>query len=348
MRDLGDVEPGQTVDRRLAVRASRGLKPYADGYLVTLELGDATGSLPAKLWLGPDEAAAREVADRLDVGTVVEVDARATRYRGQVELSLDEPPDPVPGDEVQARRFVPGPERHLGRALQRIRSRARSFADPGLREAVLAVWDDERLRERLVRAPATKGHHRARRGGLVERADDLARLAGALARAHDRLDGDLLVAAALLAPLGGLDEHEAGAAIEITDEGRLLGPVTLADRRVRELVDGADLGEERALRLRHAVLAHRGKREGSPVAPRTPEAVALRYLERLDARLARTLDAADALAEEGERAAWTSETGGYLDVAARRADAGPREPDEPTASRSPRRNGAGDAAAGTI
>lgn len=326
MLDLADVEPGDVADARLAVRASRGVKPYADGFLLTLTLGNATGSIPAKLWLGPDEERAREVADRLDIGAVLDVHARATEYRGRVELSLEDPPDTVPPDEVDPARFVPGSDRHLGRLLRAVLERARAIEDPGLREVVLAAWADDERQRALVEAPATKRDHRARRGGLLERAHDLVAVADALARVHAGLDADLLAAAALLAPLGGLDEHATGTAIEITDAGRLLGPVALADERLAELLEDADLDDERALRLRHAVLAHRGKSEASPVAPRTPEAVALRALERADARVARTLGAAASMREDGEATGWPSGTNGYLDVAARKPTSGPPEP----------------------
>lgn len=317
MLDVAAVEPGQTVDARLAVRASRGLKPYADGYLVRVTLGNANGSLPAKVWMGPDEERARAVADRLAVGTVVEVHARASEYRGRVELSLEEPPATVPDEEVDAARFVPGSDRHLGRLLLDVLERARAIDDPGLRGLVLEPWTDEALQERIVQAPATKSHHRARRGGLLERVHALLDLAEALGQAHPGLDGDLLAAAVLLAPLGSLDEHAVGPSIEITDEGRLVGPVVLADQRLRERLEAAELAPERALRLRHAVLAHRGRGDASPVAPRTPEAVALSAIEDADARVARTHEAAERMRREDEVAGWARETNAYLDLRGR-------------------------------
>lgn len=336
MLDVPAVDPGQTVDARLAVRASRGLKPYADGYLVRLTLGNATGSLPGKVWMGPDEERARAVADRLETGTVVEVHGRATEYRGRVELSLEEPPSTVPEDEVDPTRFVPGSDRHLGRLLRSVLERARAIEDRELRELVLGPWTDETLQRRLVQAPATKSHHRALRGGLLERVHALLGLAQALIEDRRPLDGDLLAAAIMLAPLGSLDEHAVGPAIEITDAGRLVGPVVLADQRLRERLDEVDLAPERALRLRHAVLAHRGRGEGSPVAPRTPEAVALCTLEDADARVARTLEAADRMRREGEPAAWAPETNAYLDLRGRAVET---TGDEQAARPAPRRAG---------
>lgn len=317
MVDIGSLEPGEPVEAELAVRAVHGVKPYAKGFFLTLELGDATGSLPAKVWLGPDEDAARELDEAIDVGDVVRVDGRTTEYRGRLELAVETPPEIVDGGEVDPRDYLPAAETHLGRKLLDLLARARSIDDEALRELVLSVWTDEQLQRRLVAAPATKSHHRSWLGGLLEHAHTLVRLADELARCSPKLDRGLLLAGALLKPLGALDELDWGAAIEITDAGRLIGPAALADDRLAEALDAVDLASGRALRLRHLVqAAHRGEGYG-PGAPRTPEAVALAAINRLDVRVARSVEGARELVDGGDTAGWPDGYGGYLNVGER-------------------------------
>lgn len=322
MVDIGSLEPGEPVEAELAVRAVRGVKPYAKGFFLTLELGDASGSLPAKVWLGPDEDAARELDEAIDVGDVVRVDGRTTEYRGRLELAVETPPEIVDGGEVDPRDYLPAADTHLGRKLLDLLARARSIEDEPLRELVLSLWTDEELQRRLVAAPATKSHHRSWLGGLLEHAHTLVRLADELTRCAHGLDRDLLLAGALLKPLGALDELDWAAAIEITDAGRLIGPAALADDRLAAAIDDADLEPERALRLRHLVqAAHAGEGYG-PGAPRTPEAVALAAIDRLDVRVARALKGARELVEDGEQAGWPDGYGGYLDVGERHLASG--------------------------
>ncbi len=315
MVELPHVEPGDTVNAQLAVRETRGIKPYADGHLLVLILGNATGQITAKLWLGPSQDRARELAQTYDVGTVVNVHANVTEYKGRPELSLQEPPSTVDHDAIEPAAFVPGSNRHLGFLMRGVLERARAITDEDLRETVLQPWTDERTQNAIANAPASKRNHRAYRGGLLERVHALLSLTDTVCSVYPNLEEDLLTAAILLYPLGALEEHDVTTAIEITDEGRLLGPALLADQHAHERARDAMLSPDRAIRLRHALLVLNGAM--MKVAPRTPEGVAARWIERLDANVTRTLEAVRRMQEDGEDAGWSPETKQYLDINAR-------------------------------
>lgn len=314
MLEIPTLEPGQPVSGELAVRGKRGLSSYANGYVLRLELGNATGALPGKVWMGPDEEAARAVDEGLAVGDVVDVQGRVSEYRGQLELAIEHPPERVDPATVEPASFLPGPEQHLGRLAREVLAIARSIQDGDLRGLVLELWTDEDRQPSLLTAPATKRRHRARLGGLLEHVRAQLDLTEALTRQHPDLDADLLVAGLLLAPVGTLGELAWGAAIEITDEGRLLGPGALAEAYVRRRAPAHGVPAERALRLRHLVRTAHGREERGPQAPRTPEAIALRAVRELDVRTARALGAAQRLAEQGETAGWPDGYRGYLDA----------------------------------
>lgn len=317
MLDIGELSTGERIHAPLAVRATRGLAPYAEGFYLTMTLGNATGEIPAKVWLGPDEDHARELDAGIDVGDVLAVEARAREYRDRLELSIETPPEHVDPAQVDPRAFLPASDAHLGRLVHAIVDLARSIGDHALRELTLSVWREGPLRRILVAAPATKGHHRAHLGGLLEHAHATARLATTTAELAEGLDRDILLAGALLAPLGTLDELTWGAAVEITDAGRLLGPAALADDRLRGLLQERAIDRGRALRLRHIVRAANAIEGRGPASPRTPEAVVLAAIRRLDVDVARAVQAAGQLAEDGDTSGWPTGYGGYLDVASR-------------------------------
>ena len=86
-----------------------------------------------------------------------------------------------------------------------------------------------------------------------------------------------------------------------TDEGQLLGHMLIAcellTEKIREVSEASEepFPEEMAWRLKHMILSHHGKYEsGSSKLPMTPEAVALHYIDTLDAKIhefAQTIDA---------------------------------------------------------
>jgi len=74
---------------------------------------------------------------------------------------------------------------------------------------------------------------------------------------------------------------------DYTLEGRLVGHVVLGRDLLRERCAAiADFPDDLRLLLEHLVLSHQGKKEfSSPVEPMTPEAVALHFIDDLDAKL---------------------------------------------------------------
>lgn len=313
MTDLGEIEEGDLVEAPLAVRDVDPPRAFDGGHLVRLELGNATGSLPAKLWLGPDEEAARSVSDRLETGDVLAVTAPVQRYRDRLELSLEAPPEPA--EDVDPAQLVPSTNAHVGRRLHRCLRAACSIDHDVLRRVVLHVWRDETTRQALAQAPATKRRHRSHLGGWIEHVTCELELAETLARLHHDLDRDLLVAGVLLHDLGRLDAYDAEAAIDLTREGRLVGTAALADDRLEAALEACQAPESLATHLRHMVLSHAGRPEwGAAVEPATPEAIALHAIERLDTRLARVLEVARDRRQRGELSGYCSRLGRHLEL----------------------------------
>ena len=85
--------------------------------------------------------------------------------------------------------------------------------DPGLAALVGArSWASARFRERFRAAPAAETHH-AYAGGLLEHTVAVAALCRETAQLHPRLNGDLLLAAALLHDVGRAETFRPGVTI---------------------------------------------------------------------------------------------------------------------------------------
>src|SRR6266480_4472089 len=174
-----------------------------------------------------------------------------------------------------------------------------SLGDPRLRalcDAFLKEWG-----ERFRRAAAARKYHHARRGGLVEHTAQMMRVAREIAPLYPQLNLDLLIAGILFHDSGKLWENqfsETGFVMDYDELGELVGHISIGLEIVNSLwrrlsAENADAwntyspsSEDVRLHLLHLIGSHHGEKQlGSPVEPKTPEAMALHYIDNLDSKL---------------------------------------------------------------
>lgn len=171
-----------------------------------------------------------------------------------------------------------------------------SLKEPRLR--ALSMTFLEKFGSRFRRTAAARFFHHARRGGLVEHVAQMMRYAEGICAANVRLHRDLLITGILFHDCGKLWENcveEGGFAMPFDERGELLGHISIGIELVNTLWKSLPLetwrdvtpdSEDVRLHLLHLIAAHHGELEfGSPVQPKTPEAVALHYIDNLDAKL---------------------------------------------------------------
>jgi 3'-5' exoribonuclease len=155
--------------------------------------------------------------------------------------------------------------------------------------------------ERFRRTAAARRYHHARRGGLVEHTAQMMRVASRIGPLYPQLNADLLLAGILFHDCGKLWENalpENGFVMSYDELGELVGHISIGIEVVNALwrklsVENAESWknllpppEDVRVHLLHLIASHHGEKEfGSPVEPRTPEAMILHYIDNLDARL---------------------------------------------------------------
>src|SRR5213079_1340536 len=180
-----------------------------------------------------------------------------------------------------------------------IQQTCQKIVDPRLRilcEAFLKEWG-----ERFRRTAAARNYHHARRGGLVEHTAQMMRVAKEIAPLYPQLNLDLLIAGTLFHDSGKLWENalpKNGFVMNFDERGELVGHISIGLELVNALwrklsAENAEAwknlvpaSEDVRLHLLHLIASHHGEKElGSPVYPKTPEAMTLHYIDNLDARL---------------------------------------------------------------
>jgi 3'-5' exoribonuclease len=253
------------------------------------------------LWRIFDNQPAFAEARRLKAGAFLEVQAlwvdagkygiepKQARLRA---LSAQERADLLAGD--------PKRRELLERDATEVLACIAAMTDPRLRALCQAFW--QRHGERFMRCAAARENHHARRGGLLEHVAQMMRSAAALCGVYPGLNRDLLCSGVLFHDCGKLWENqypEEGFVMGHHLHGEMLGHISMGLELVNKL--WREISAEPAaaewdqmepsselvrLHLLHLIASHHGEYEyGSPVLPKTPEALALHYIDNLDAKL---------------------------------------------------------------
>ena len=135
--------------------------------------------------------------------------------------------------------------------------------------------------------PAARLYHHPYLGGLLEHTWFVARHTQASLAIYPDLNPSLALAGAILHDLGKVKEIANPTAPELTVPGQLLGHIVLGWEMVREEARALEFPDANLLiQLEHIILAHHGALEfGSPVPPKTREALLVYFLDDLDAKL---------------------------------------------------------------
>ncbi len=276
--DIAALSEGQQVDEvylliKKQLASTKGGKPYG-----ALRLGDASGEIEAKLW---DQAG--ELLAPLAPGQAVRVSGRVQAYNGQMQMVLSSLASEPGADAAQ---FLPRSPCDPGELWQRLAEVKQAVKNSQLQRLLRAFFGNQELRRAFELAPAAKAAHHAYVHGLLEHTVSVAGLARLAAGHYPHLDGDLLLTGALLHDIGKVEELTLGPPLDYTDAGRLEGHLVLGARMLDARLAGLKgFPASAAAHLRHMILSHHGTEEfGSPVKPKTAEALVLHAVDDLDAK----------------------------------------------------------------
>jgi len=318
---IADYEPNQTVDDLFLVR-QKEIRPKKTGgeYLFTV-LTDKTGSLSAFMWDNVDT-----FRQRFEVDDFVHVLGVTKDYNRSLQITVHkiQRVDPAAVDLQDFIRCSPhNPDENLARLIGLIQT---EVDEPHLRQLLQNIFTDPQVQKRFKQCPAAKSLHHAYIGGLLDHTLSVMELCLPLCRHYPSLNRGLLLAGAALHDLGKIDELHWGKNIDYTDEGRLVGHITMEaiylDRKIREV---PDFPQSLRMELLHLVVSHHRELEyGSPKRPKTLEALVLSYLDDLDAKL-QTFQ--EAIAQPGDSDVWTGYNQLLQRYIYRRRHAAPPGPD---------------------
>jgi 3'-5' exoribonuclease len=275
-----DLSPGSSFDQ-VFICKGRQLRETRNGSLyLHLELSDASGKVPARMWDAP-----ADILERFEEG-FVRARGRAEVYKDNTQFIIDLI-EPAASDGLDMAEFLPSTPYDVEQMFEDLAKAIEDVKNPHIKELLARIFADESIADKFKRAPAAVSIHQPYIGGLLEHTRSVLRAAYLLMKHYTMLDRDLIVAGVILHDIGKINELEYATAIRYSDYGELVGHIVdsvVIVERFAAQIEG--FPRELLNRLVHLLVAHHGEREyGSPVLPKTPEAFFLHYLDNLDAKL---------------------------------------------------------------
>jgi len=269
--------------RQVELRTDKTGKPF-----LSLVLGDRSGTIVGRVW----HKILAKCPGPFLAGDYVGVQGQVESYKGELQLTvnyintiqaLEALGKELKDFEPEILHQVTSYDRpQLMRELCQL---AEAHIQPPLLPLVLRLL--ARYEDLLLVCPAARFYHHPYLGGLLEHTWFLARHTLASLSIYADLNPSLALAGAILHDLGKVKEIASPTAPELTVPGQLLGHIALGWEMVREEARAMDFPDpDLLIQLEHIILAHHGALEfGSPMVPKTREALLVNMLDDLDAKL---------------------------------------------------------------
>jgi len=249
------------------------------GKFLGLVFKDRTGEVGGILW---NNAAA--AAKLFELGDVVNVRGAVATYQDRLQIRVEQVL-PLKASEYSPEDLVFVPQ-DAKEAITKFRAILDTIQNEWLRKLTGAFLADEAFMMRFTTAAAGKKWHHAYRGGLVQHCWEVAEIALTMCRLFPTLDKDLLLSAVFLHDIGKIEEMTHELFVEYTTPGKLIGHLNIGADMIQQKINALPgFPESLRLQILHCVLSHHGELvNGSPVVPKTLEAIVLYHCDNLDAQ----------------------------------------------------------------
>lgn len=281
IRDFNDKDNIQ--DRTFLVKDKvKGIGKNGRAFL-SLLIGDKSGHIDARIWDKADE-----VSETFEIGDVVLIKGQVQVYLGRKQVIVHKIEKPDQSLYVKDEFKIEDSKIDSHALFSELVSIVNEIESSFIKQLILDCIADEEVKPLLLKSPAAKSIHHAKKGGLLEHVISICKIMKMLASHYTHLNRDLLIFGAVFHDLGKVWELEINNdQIQYTHKGRMLGHMQLAcelvDKKSKQVLG---FPEDLRIILKHIILSHHGKIEyGSPVRPYIPEAFVVASIDEFDSKM---------------------------------------------------------------
>ena len=292
---LRDCQPGDIAEDVFVVSGKQLAQGQNGKHYIKAFVSDRTAQVTARIW-----NANREMFAGLPDGGFARLRARVENYQNNLQLILEQV-WPAKEGTFEIGDLLPQTTKDIAAMCRKLQELLGSIQNRHLAALVQAYLDDESLMGGFCKAPAAMSFHHAFIGGLLEHTLNAVEVADAVVRFYPGLNRDLVITGIFLHDIAKTWELCYDCGFGYTDGGQLVGHIVKSAMWVEHKAKDAEklLGGEKIPQplidvLQHIILSHHGEVAdgfGSAKSPATPEAIAVHYIENMDAKLTMSLAA---------------------------------------------------------
>ena len=267
------------------IKTARNGKDYLE-----FSLTDKTGEITARMFPNKDAHDIFENINQKNIYTITGNVDEFPRNSQNFSIKIDSFKE-LDEEEYHLDDYIRTSEKDQKELIEEIIRTIKCIKNIHLKNLLRAFFCDSDFAQEFSTAPSAKIYHHNYVGGLLEHTVEVLQLCKTACQIFPEMDQDLLYTGAILHDVGKLKAYDYDLiSIDISSEGKLLDHLFISADMVKEKINSLDeeMPENLQTQLLHLVLSHHGEVRngwGSPVDPKTPEAVALHYADNLDAKV---------------------------------------------------------------
>ncbi len=275
---INNLERGQTIEEVFGINTFKQAKDRNNRPYIDLELVDKTGTIKGKVW---SDNISNIDNNALSEGSVVRIKGLVTEFNGSLQLSLYAL---SLHENYDLEDFLPVTTRKIEAMWDEFLEYINSVQDKTIEQLLNALV--EKYEDKIKNSPAGKSVHHNYVGGLLEHIVEMLNLSEVICKLYPEANKNIVIAGIMFHDIGKIRElFVDGFRIDYTAEGKLIGHIPLGLKIFNEIEQGV-LKENTKLQIEHIILSHHYTLEfGSPVTPRTIEAVIVSKIDDLSSKV---------------------------------------------------------------
>lgn len=272
---ISELLSGMTVEINVLVKTlTQGVTTKGTPYL-SLVLQDDTATIDAKFW-----DVGSQIND-IKAGVVYRVTGTVLNYKNVNQLKVEKI---VEDATIPIESLLKASTYSKSYLQDEIKRYVELITNHSIKKIVVEIL--KQYHEQFFEYPAAMTNHHNYVRGLGEHVVSMLHVASGLVKNYSFLDESLLYGGIILHDMGKVIELSGPVATTYTNEGILLGHISIAVSKIEMIAQQLNIQDEAVLLLKHIILSHHGKLEfGSPILPLIPEAEIIHYIDNIDARM---------------------------------------------------------------
>lgn len=283
---LSELRAGDVIEDVVVVSGKQFAQASNGKHYIKCLVGDRSAQFNARMW-----NATREIFEAIPDAGFLRIRGRVENYQQNTQVIIESlwPAQEGSYDPVD---LLPHTEKDIPTMCRQVTELCQSVQNRHVAAILQEYLDDQDLMANVCKAPAATSYHHAFIGGLLEHTLNAMTVGDCIARFWPGLNRDLVLAGIFLHDIAKTWELKYDNAFAYSDGGMLVGHIVKSAIWLEQKAEAASrtLGEtiprELIDVLQHIIISHHGELQfGAAKTPATAEAIAVHFIENLDAKL---------------------------------------------------------------